>query len=316
MARTSDLFGATPTIVATTGTSDPGLTRSRTANADAPELGTPPSNMVRTRSINSDAAPATVAAAASTTGAGLDTLYGVDNESYLTDDQRKLARMIQGKFDASLNRRDRELARYGAPMLASNVEDESLARAMSLARGLNYVPPATPTYADPMLRNAASVPMASGAGRVPTTTPNTNAPTGAQTNAQWQRILSGLTSVIPLLFGKDAYGNFLNKGAIGWLKEQMFGSGASGTVSDAALENIVKANGFPTDNAMEYNPFTGTPIGTSGNYTDLAYGPDSGWGNDLVQDPFGMSNVDWGAGFDGGWFEDPGAFTGDWFGGV
>jgi len=222
-------------------------------------------------------------------GSPLNTLYGIDNESYLTDDQRKLARMIQGKFDASVNRRDRELARYGAPRLSSFAEDESLARAMSLARGLNFKEPVVP---DPygqganILRPGGTT--APGSGGYPRTAPPPAAPTpdnGAKTNAQWQRILAGLASIAPLLFGKDAYGQFLNRGLLGTIKEKLFGPGASSTISDAQLEQIVQNGGLPEAGGMAVNPLTGLPIAPGAFTPGDIYGPGSGWDQDVLNTP-------------------------------
>lgn len=243
-------------------------------------------------------------------GSPLNTLYGIDNESYLTDDQRKLARMIQGKFDASVNRRDRELARWGAPRLSSFAEDEALARAMSLARGLNYKEPAVP---DPYGQGAnilrpGGTTGAAGTPRVQTPVAPTGKDTGAATNAKWQRILAGLASIAPLLFGKDAYGQFLNKGLLGTIKEQIFGKGASAVISDAQLEQIVQQGGLPEAGGMAINPLTGLPIAPGAFVPPEIYGPESGFGQDVLQTP----------GFTGGtlqdWWTDPGAWdSGIWY---
>lgn len=214
--------------------------------------------------------PAVVApppvAAPIATGSSLNTLYGIDSESFLTDDQRKLARQIQGKFDASNNRRDRELQRWNAPMLASNVEDEAIARAIAAAQGLNYRPPPVPVPIDPNANNRRIAqsrlpnPTGNGAPRRPgdtTTPPPPPGPTGAQTGAEWQRIMSGLFSIAPLLFGKDAYKNFLNDGLITTVKKQIFGD-AGNNMSNAQFEAVIKQYGDP-------------------------YGSGSGWGQDVLQ---------------------------------
>jgi hypothetical protein len=203
-------------------------------------------------------------------GSPLNTLYGVDSESYLTEDQKKLARQIQGKFDASLNSRDRALQQYGAPRLSSFVEDEALARAMSLARGLNFPTDAlTEDLTTPGGVRAAAAPRVAAPRPAPGPPPAAPGPPSPSTFARAQQILAGLASIIPLLFGKDAYGNFLNKGAIGWLKEQLF----PGTqLSDEALEKIVNAQGLPTNGGVDaFNTAAGT------NWSD-AYGPGSNWG--------------------------------------
>lgn len=221
-------------------------------------------------------------------GSPLNTLYGVDSESFLTDDQRKLARMIQGKFDASANRRDRELARYGAPMLSSFTEDEALARAMAGAQALNYRPPEEATVDPYGLKRTGNTPFGGvKSTRTPTPTTKDTEPTDAQNNAQWQRILSGLTSLIPLLFGKDAFGNFLNKGALQWGKELLFGKDAP-AISDQAFEQLVRTGG--TNGPIQYNPITGMPMGPSGGYGGGSqfgdpYGPGSGYGNDVITPP-------------------------------
>lgn len=234
-----------------------------------------------------------VAAPVAFTGSPLNTLYGIDSESYLTDDQRKLARMIQGKFDASVNRRDRELARYNAPRLSSFAEDEALARAMSLARGLNYKEPVVP---DPYGQGANIMRpggTTAGGGGVPRVPAAAVKPTdeGAAANAKWQRILAGLASLAPLLFGKDAYGQFLNKGLLGTVKEAIFGKGAANAISDEQLEQIVQSGGLPGAGGVVYNPITGMPMAT---YTDsgtgLPYGPGSGFGQDVVPTPDGYDN--------------------------
>lgn len=253
---------------------------------------------------------ATPAASTEKVGSPLNTLYGVDSESYLTDDQRKLMRQIQGKFDASTNRRDRELARYGAPMLSSYAQDEAMARAIAAAQGLNYRPPETPvketTTLPPSRTPTLTPPRAPG----DSATPNRN--TGAQTNAEWQRILSGLMSIAPLLFGKDAYGQFMNKGLIQTVKEALFGKDAA-YMPDASFEAIVKTGVLPTDPSGQFilNPITGLPMianpnavstDTGSSYGD-PYGPGSGWGEDVwPTSTGGWEGGDWGAPTDtGGW---------------
>jgi len=249
-------------------------------------------------------------------GSPLNTEWGVDSESYLTDDQKKLARQIQGKFDASLNTRDRQLAQYGAPKLSSFVEDEALARAMSLAQGLNYREPVNPVTGQP-IRNPGGVGGGGGGGspyRPPTNpyVPKDPAdPSGAATNSQWSRILSGLASIAPLLFGKDAYGNFLNKGLIGWASEKLFGPGAN--VSPEALERIVSGGGA-TNGPITYNPITGQPMMIDQNWTPGGlgdpYGPGSGWGDDTLQTP---PYVPWEP--EAGWDESLWTDNGGWEGG-
>ncbi len=179
-------------------------------------------------------------------------MYGINAGTYLTPDQRKLAQQIQGKFDASLDSRDRALQQYGAPRLSSFVEDEALARAMSLARGLNYREPDTSTAGG--VRTNTGLPTGGTRYTPPAAVAPTNQNTGAQNSAQWQRILSGLASIVPLLFGKDAYGQFLNKGLIQSVKETLFGKGAAASVSDAQLQQIIETNGapYPTQAASDY----------------------------------------------------------------
>lgn len=273
---------------------------------------------------------ATPAASTEKVGSPLNTLYGVDTESYLTDDQRKLMRQIQGKFDASLNRRDRALAQYGAPMLSSYVEDEALARAIAGAQGLNYRPPEDPAATDtpvdrtPVRTPALTPPRAPGDSATP------NRDNGAQTNAQWQRIMSGLLSIAPLLFGKDAWGQFMNKGLIQTVKEALFGKDAA-YMTDASFENIVRTGVLPTDASGSYiiNPITGMPmipnpnvVSTSTDYGN-PYGSGSGWGEDVLQPPVvdngGWEGGDWGVPDTGNWWDFSGGTGGDYvdlFGGV
>lgn len=281
----------------------------------------------------------TEAAATPFNGSSLNTLYGVDSESYLTDDQRKLARMIQGKFDASMNRRDRALAQYGAPRLSSFVEDEALARAMSLARGLNYsgVDPLTGARA----ATGGAVPRSSGGGggyggggggssgyrpgsasgtvprypTTPTTKPSTGAP--ASSAAKWQQITQGLSSMIPLLFGKDAYGQLLNKGLVNSVKDWLFGPGS--TVNDRVFEQMVTSGAFPDAGGFQVNPFTGMPIapmpgygGYGGETYPDVYGPGSGWGEDVIPGAGIGSGGYWGD--DGYWYPSAAGAEGDPFG--
>lgn len=193
-------------------------------------------------------------------GSPLKTLYGVDSESYLTDDQRKLARQIQGKFDQSAGFRDRELNRYGAPRLASFTEDEALARAMSLARGLNTPETTDTTLTPPPIRQ----------GNVPTPRPPAATPPPPPTvprdrYAEWAKVLTGLTSIAGLLFGRDGFGNFINKGAIksvmDWYK------GITGT--DASPEQMQQMIGggnvpaYPTQAATDWWNQNMSPWGAS-----------------------------------------------------
>jgi hypothetical protein len=246
-------------------------------------------------------------------GAGLDTIYGIDSESYLTDDQRKLARMIQGKFDASGNRRDRELARWGSPALAGDVRDEALARAMSLASGLNAPVPVTQGIHEG--GNGSSNVRPLNTGGTNQITPLIPKPTdtaekaGPSTYAQMQQILSGISSLVPLLFGKDAYGNFMNKGALQWLKEKLFGADAASMITDESLQRIVETGAIPTIPGMTLNPITGMPMAVTGNMGDtsgLPYGAGSGWGDDLLQ----TGTVDTGSYTD--WWDDPASLDGWW----
>lgn len=273
----------------------------------------------------------------------MDTLYGVDSESYLTDEQKKLARQIQGKFDASLHTRDRQLAQYGAPKLSSFVEDEALARAMSLARGLNYEAPINPITGQP-LRNASGGGGGGGRGdggggyyRPPT---NPNAPRnpadprGTSTNSQWSRILSGLSSIVPLLFGKDAYGNLLNKGLVRSVTDYLFGKDAN--VSPEALERIIASGaGGGADGPVTYNPITGQPMSINENWTPGGlgdpYGAGSNWGGVETPTDFYGPDSNWGGvdtptdpwiepGWDANWWDTFGGGSGgdyvDLFGGV
>lgn len=262
----------------------------------------PGTGLVRTVNTYAGGFPGVTTPAAATPtglpGSPLDTLYGVDSESYLTDDQRKLARQIQGKFDASLDSRDRELARYGAPRLSSFVEDEALARAMSLARGLNFPTDAVTDATPGGLRSVDR----GGVPRVPATTPTPDNPPPVNPNnpATWQKILTGLTSLIPLLFGKDAYGNFLNKGAIQWVKDKFNETfGTSYNLTPEQIESLVTKGGLPTDGGLVYNPFTGQVV-APGTGAGLPYGPGSNWGLDTPQPT--LDADPWGA--DSGWGND------------
>jgi hypothetical protein len=272
-------------------------------------------------------APTTDATPAATTGSPgspLNTLYGVSNDSFLTDDQRKLARQIQGKFDASLDQRDRELQRYSAPRLSSFAEDEALARAIAEARGLNYRAPVD-AFGNPTGAGRAAGGGGGGGNgglpRIPGASalrdPTAPRPTAPQSSAaKWQSILSGLSSIAPLLFGKDAYGNFLNKGVAGWLKDQyneLFpGNGTN--MSDAQLDMLLNSQG--ANGSWDVLP---DPVSSAGDFwgagangpdpgfsTPDFYGPDSGWGNDIwsAADPWA------------GWTPDSGGDIIDLFGGV
>lgn len=251
----------------------------------------------RTRPDNVDVLPTepTTTPVTGLPGSPLNTLYGVDNESYLTEDQRKLMRQIQGKFDASLDRRDRELARYGAPQLSSFVEDEALARAIAGAQALNYRDPVTGEVTKPVLPPwYGGGGGSSGGGNLPrpsTVTPPERSPTGAQTNAEWQRIMTGLASVAPLLFGKNAWGEFMNKGLIQTAKEAIWGKDVAPSISDLQFEAVVRQYGNP-------------------------YGSTSGWGQDLLQPGTGVyapptlpgwEGGDWGPIDTSNWWE-----GGDW----
>lgn len=335
-----DPYGLNDTIPADVGVTTP------TSGDELLTRGLRPDSLLERAPVNTsiDVPAATTAATPAASVAppvpnGLNTLYGVDSESYLTDDQRKLARSIQGQFDASANRRDRELARYGAPRLSSFAEDESLARAMALARGLNT--PADQPIIDPTTGLIRNAPGGGGGGgaypRLPTypdlpTPYSPTGPTGAQTNAQWQRILSGLASIAPLLFGKDAYGNFLNKGLIGTIKDKLFGSSAP-YVTDQSLENMVSSGALPgygnAAGGYSVNPFTGQPMsmygGTTVDTSSAPWGasaeggapyPTASWGDTYGSDTGGDWSdwIDWGNGGSsfGNWSPD----TLDLFGGV
>jgi len=279
----------------------------------------------RTRDTFTDTPTATPTTPTGLPGSPLDPVWGVDSESYLTDEQRKLMRQIQGKFDASMQRRDRELARWGAPMLSSYVNDEALARAIAAAQGLNYredVPPEELTL--PPWYNQPSG--SGGAPRLPTTTGG--APRAApDTNefAKWQQILGGLTSLAPILFGKNAWGEFINKGLLQTAKNWIFGENAP-YISDYTFENIVKTGALPTDATgnIVFNPITGLPLminpdsgsGSSVDYGD-PWGPDSGWGQDVVSG--GWEGGDWGVPDTSSWWDFSGGTGGDYvdlFGGV
>lgn len=273
-------------------------------------------------------------AATGLTGSPLNTLYGVDSESYLTPDQQNLARMIQGKFSASADRRDRELQRFGAPRLSSFAEDESLARAMAQAQGLNYRAPVDPLTGAPTRPSTRLGPLGNGVtGRGPIAAPP-GAPTNTHGPAQWQRILSGLASIAPLLFGKDAYGQFLNKGLLGTIKEKLFGPGASNAISDAQLEQAVSSGQLPgvgdAAGGYAFNPITGMPMTSYGgviqpgggavdNYESLYQGGNSAGNYAPNFDPGSWSDWNWGSGAGDltGWTPDLGGDPGfDLFGGV
>jgi len=205
-------------------------------------------------------APVTPATPAAFAGSPLNTMYGIDSESYLTEDQRKLARMIQGKFDASLQRRDRELAQYGAPRLASFTEDEALARAMSLARGLNIpvqdalgmvqgTGPASrggggsggggPGGGSPRV----TAPTAPRAPTNPTTAAAKTTPPGASPDqfAKWQKIVAGLSSVLPLLLGKEGMEKGLFSGIKNWLSSKHEEIFPGTNMTEAQLDRLLDA---------------------------------------------------------------------------
>lgn len=236
--------------------------------------------------------------------------YGVDGESYLTEEQRKLARQIQGKFDASLNRRDRELARYNAPRLSSFVEDEALARAMALARGLNM---ADDPYGTGINQGSGGGRAtgggggSGGGGRYPYDGTPTYRPTGgggsqAQTPNKWASIMSGLTSIAPLLFGKDAYGRFMNEGAI----KSVMGMLGMGGIQPMQFEQMV----YNAPEMLQMGPDVdfGTPAWEGGDWGGYSPGfdptafeaPASGWeGGDWGG--YGFDAPDPWAGYDQGW---------------
>jgi hypothetical protein len=267
-------------------------------------------------------APVTPPGPAAFAGSPLNTLYGIDSESNLTDDQRKLARMIQGKFDASLNRRDRELAQYGAPQLSSFVEDEALARAMALARGLN-IPvqnalgmvqgsgptsrggtggggggPGSSARQPTNQRGGTSQQRIPAAARV---IPPTANPSQA---AKWQQIMGGLSSILPLLIGKGGMNSLMNDGLIKWVGnkfQETFGE----VLDPRAAEILVNQGVSPTDGGLAFNPITGMPMAGG-------YGPTQDiWGDytrtdELVGPPAYLAGgeepfTDYGPGTEPGW---------------
>ena len=254
-------------------------------------------------------------------GSSMDTLYGIDSESFLTDDQKKLARMIQWKFYTTRRPPRSKLVPYTALFLSGALWDEALARAMSLARGLNYgAPDALGNPVGGASRGgggsgggygggggSAARPGGSGTTSVPRyptiTTPKTPA-APAQKGTDWSKIMSGLSSIAPLLFGKDAWGNFLNKGLIGSIKDQLFGPAGS-MIDDRVLENMITSGALPDAGGFAVHPITGMPLGVAPGYeypNSYAYGPESGWGLDVV--PGGGYGGDGGGywGEDGYWY--------------
>lgn len=272
--------------------------------------------------------PTTTATPAASTASPLNTLYGVDSESYLTDDQRKMMRMIQGQFDASMNRRDRELARYGAPMLANYANDEALARAIAQAQALNYKEPVVPGPREPVggiSRAGGGGGSGGGSPRIPNLPDYDTAPrpTSASTAAKWQQIASGLMSVAPLLFGKAGWSAIMDKGILGSLKELFFGKDVAPYVPNAQLEAVISQYGDPYSATSGWGQDVVSPsydYGTTvdtGSGWDYTYGPqpDYGWVEPTAADwgvdalnP-GWEGGDWG----GGWWDTP-ADLADWFG--
>jgi hypothetical protein len=187
-------------------------------------------------------------------GSAGNILYGIDSESYLTPEQRKLARMIQGKFDASADSRDIALQRYGAPRLSSFAEDESLARAMSLARGLNTMPElvgpgrGTPT---PVTRFTTPVDNSSINKRYPTPPPVVKPP-GTSTTPEkkdpptdWMKLLQGLAAIYPLIFGKEALLDIMKTGAWPVLRDwmvQKYKEITGQVISSSDMETMLKTN--------------------------------------------------------------------------
>lgn len=247
-------------------------------------------------------------------GSPLNTLYGVDSESYLTEEQKKLSRQIQGKFDASMNSRDRALQQYGAPRLASFAEDEALARAMSLARGLNF-PTDVPGKVPELVRSAS--PISAPRPNPGPTTPAETAKTGPSTFAKAQQIIAGLASLVPLLFGRDAYGQLLNKGLIQSVKESIFGKDIAPSISDAALEKMVASGGMPTNGPIAYNPVTGEPMGFNANWSPGGlgdpYGPSANWGQTAPDASLNVGGDWWSNPVDtSGWWDTGGLDTSGW----
>jgi len=262
------------------------------------------------------------------TASPLNTLYGVDSESFLTDDQRKMSRMIQNQFDASTNRRDRELSRYGAPRLSSFSQDEAMARAIAMAQGLNYKEPVAPLPGGRDRGDRSGRGDGDGGGRgrggvrdnrddgyggnprYPRD-PNTPRPNSPSTAARWQQIATGLMSAAPLLFGKAGWASIMDKGLFTSIKDAIFGPGAN--VSPAQLEAVVRDFGGSTDTYLSSNGgdqyYTEggdwTPTGDSGILNADGWGGgDWGGGGDWWE------GGDWGATDSGDWWE-----GGDWGGG-
>ena len=254
------------------------------------------------------------------TASPLNTLYGVDSESYLTDDQRKMSRMIQNQFDASTNRRDRELSRYGAPRLSSFSQDEAMARAIAMAQGLNYKEPVAPMPGGRDRGDRSGRGDGDGGGRgrggvrdnrddgyggnprYPRD-PSTPRPNSPSTAARWQQIATGLMSAAPLLFGKDGWKDIMNKGLFGSIKDALFGKNSA--ASDADVEAVVREYGGGSSTYLSSN-------GGDSYYTEGGDGWEGGdWGGTGLYGDGGWEGGDWGATDSGDWWE-----GGDWGGGV
>ena len=213
----------------------------------------------------------TIPATAGTTGTSptsTQITYGFGNDQFLTSSQQKIADSVQHAFSQSLAQRDREMQRYQMPQLASFEEDEALARAIATANLANQQ--TNPYGITTGGRGGGGGGRGGGGGgggggyRLPAGyNPYGMArpPIGPDAGKSWQSLLSGASSLLPLIFGKDAFGNFMNKGVVGWIKDQ-FG------------------NNIPVD-------ASGQPVFDQA----TVYGANSGWGQDIYNPSTGIYDV-------------------------
>lgn len=204
-------------------------------------------------------APVATTPATTTSPASTEITYGYGNDQFLTDSQQRLADSVRHAFDVSLAQRDRDLLRYGLPQLSSNYEDEALARAIATANLANR---STNPYNISLPRGIGGGGGGGGGGgrggslanpfpygynpylRTPTPDPGRS----------WQSFLSGATSLLPLLFGKNGMNNLFNKGIVG-IARDMFGNPVA-----------IDQNGQPIDMTPG-----GSPTGSYAYGMDQAY---------------------------------------------
>ena len=208
--------------------------------------------------VTAVAPPATVAA---TDPTSTQITYGFGNDQFLTSSQQKIADSVAHAFDQSLAQRDREMQRYQMPQLSSFQEDEALARAIATANLANQQTNPYGITTGGGSRGGGGGGRGGGGGgggggyRLPAGyNPYGLArpPIGPDPGKSWQQFLSGAMGLAPLLFGKNAMNDLMNKGLFGWVRDA-FG------------------NPVPVDS-------NGQPINLS---PSSVYGPNSGWGQDI-----------------------------------